>query len=291
MLGHPVLTREAKSQRARFCSRKKAIISLHMIDSPSPIQVILEASGLKCPVCNTAGWKASKESVACQSCASSYLFDDGVLRIDGGPKDSTTRFYAAFGGTHFLDTSFANNPVIHCTSRRYRRFIAEQFPSTTGSLLDFGCGDGRLSLWAAENGFSPVIAIDTNLASLKRLAAEARHRSLFNLLVICCDVIQPPFVKDHFDAVLCFEVLYYLVLRFCAGSNRQNLSTRSTKRPSKQRTASKWSLTKGGWVQRRSNYQEVEKATMTRLSQPAFSGLRGWYRWRSLERIVGRRPQ
>ncbi len=59
-----------------------------------------------------------------------------------------------------------------------------------------------------------MIAIDTNLASLKRLAAEARHRSLFNLLVICCDVIQPPFVKDHFDAVLCFEVLYYLVLRF-----------------------------------------------------------------------------
>ena len=206
-------TREAKSQRARFCSPKEAIICLHMIDSPSPIQVILEASGLKCPVCNTARWKASRDSVACQSCASSYLFDDGVLRIDGGPKDSTTLFYAAFGGTHFLDTSFSNNPVIHCTTRRYRRFIAEQFPNTRGSMLDFGCGDGRISLWAAENGFSPVVAIDSNLTSLKRLAAEARHRSLFNLLVVCCDVMQAPFVKDHFDAVLCIEVLYYLVLR------------------------------------------------------------------------------
>lgn len=172
----------------------------------------LEAAGLKCPACETAGWKVSNQSVVCLSCAGTYPFDDGVLRMDGGPKDSTTQFYAAFGGTHFLDTSFANSPVIHCTTRRYRRFVEEQFPNASGSLLDFGCGDGRLSLWAAERGFSPVVAIDSNLASLKRLAAEGRHRSLFNLLVICCDATESPFVKDHFDAVLCFEVLYYLVL-------------------------------------------------------------------------------
>jgi SAM-dependent methyltransferase len=56
------------------------------------------------------------------------------------------------------------------------------------------------------------VATDSNLASLKRLAAEGRHRGLSNLLVVCCDATKPPFVKNHFDAVLCFEVLYYLVL-------------------------------------------------------------------------------
>ena len=172
---------------------------------------ILETSGLKCPRCESAGWRNSKESVVCLSCASTYFFDDGVLRMDGGTIDSTTEFYASFEGTHFLNTSFAANPLIHCTTRRYKQFVEEQFRDARGSILDFGCGDGRLSLWAAESGFSHVVATDSNLASLKRLAGEGRHRGLANLLVICCDMTKPPFAKDHFDAVLCFEVLYYLV--------------------------------------------------------------------------------
>ena len=78
--------------------------------------------------------------------------------------------------------------------------------------MDFGCGDGRLSLWAAVKGFSFVVAADSNVASLKRLAAESRRQGLSNLLIICCDLANPPFVNDGFDAVLCFEVLYYFVL-------------------------------------------------------------------------------
>lgn len=180
---------------------------------------ILEVAGLKCPRCESAGWRTSNDSVVCSSCASTYLFDDGVLRMDGGTIDSTTEFYSAFGGTHFLKASFDANPVIHCTTRRYRLFLGEQFPNASGSVLDFGCGDGRLSLWAGEKGFSRVVATDSNLASLKRLAGESRHRGLTNMLVICCDMTKPPFVKGHFDAVLCFEVLYYLVRtlgRLCA---------------------------------------------------------------------------
>lgn len=170
-----------------------------------------EASGLKCPQCDSAGWKNGNDCVACLSCASTYRFDDGVLRMDGELIDSTTEFYAAFGGAHFLNTSFAASPVIHSTTRRYRLFVEEEFPSAKGSVLDFGCGDGRLSLWAAEKGFSQVVATDSNLDGLKRLARESRHRHLSNILVICCDMAKPPFARNHFDAILCFEVLCYLV--------------------------------------------------------------------------------
>ena len=98
-----------------------------------------------------------------------------------GSKNATTDFYVGLGGTQFVEASFATSPLIHCTTRRYRHFLEEQFPQAFGSLLDFGCGDGRLSLWAAKKGFPLVVAADSNIASLKRLAAESRRQSLFEL--------------------------------------------------------------------------------------------------------------
>ena len=172
----------------------------------------LETSGLKCPACQNNQWKTSQDAIVCVSCASIYRFDEGVLRMDGGSKSATSEFYVGLGGTHFVEASFASSPLIHCTTRRYCHFLEEQFPRAGGALLDFGCGDGRLSLWAANKGFPLVVAADSNVASLKKLAAESRSRNLSNLLIICCDLAKPPFVKDHFDAILCFEVLYYFVL-------------------------------------------------------------------------------
>ena len=49
----------------------------------------------------------------------------------------------------------------------------------------------------------PVVATDSNLSSLKRLAAESHRRRFSNMLFICCDMTTPPFARDHFDAVLC----------------------------------------------------------------------------------------
>jgi len=132
--------------------------------------------------------------------------------MDSAAKNATTDFYVGLGGTQFVEASFADSPLIHCTTRRYRHFLEGQFPKAGGSLLDFGCGDGRLSLWAVEKGFSLVISADSNVASLKRLAAESRRRGLSNLLIICCDLAKPPVANDFFDAILCFEVLYYFVL-------------------------------------------------------------------------------
>lgn len=132
--------------------------------------------------------------------------------MDASPHSGeVSRFYALCGGTHFVGTSFADNPQVYCTTRTYRNFLAKHFPRAAGSLLDFGCGDGRLSLWAIQNQFESVVAMDDNLPALKRLAEEGRKHGSTNLLVVCADATKPPFLPGFFDSVLCFEVLYYLV--------------------------------------------------------------------------------
>lgn len=173
---------------------------------------IYQASGLQCTSCGNASWESDAERLKCSQCGSLYTIDDGVIRMHvPDENDDVTRLYTAFDGTHFVNASFESNPLIYITTRAYLRFLERVFPAPTGNLMDFGCGDGRLSLWAAEKGFSPVVAVDSNLSSLKRLAAEARKRHLDQLVIVCAELKNPPFRFGHFDALLCIEVLYYLI--------------------------------------------------------------------------------
>jgi 2-polyprenyl-3-methyl-5-hydroxy-6-metoxy-1,4-benzoquinol methylase len=173
---------------------------------------IYQTPGLRCLSCSGTSWKIGPEAARCLTCGYIYAIDDGVLRMHLlDENDDVTQLYMAFDGTHFVNATFEDNPLINITTRAYRHFLEELFPRSVGSLMDFGCGDGRFSLWAAEKGFSPVVAVDSNLASLKRLATEARKRKLEQLVIVCADLKKPPFQPDHFDVVLCIEVLYYLV--------------------------------------------------------------------------------
>ncbi len=177
-----------------------------------PLTAIYETSGLKCLSCGGTAWKNTPEAVSCLSCGVIRDIEDGVLQMTiPDDNDDVTRLYEAYGGTHFVDVSFESNPLIYITTRAYRQFLDRLFTTSGGSLIDFGCGDGRFSLWAAEKGFSPVVAVDSNLASLKRLAAEALKRNLKQLIIVCADLKNPPFQPDHFDVVLCIEMLHYLV--------------------------------------------------------------------------------
>ncbi|HMD20856.1 MAG TPA: class I SAM-dependent methyltransferase [Alloacidobacterium sp.] len=172
---------------------------------------LYNASGLQCLSCGGSNWKASMEAIICLSCQTAYAVNDGVVQMqtmnDG---DDVTQFYAATNGTDFVDASFESNTLIYITTRGYRQFLDKVFQEPKSSLMDFGCGDGRFSLWAAEKGFPLVVAVDSNLGSLKRLASEAIRRGLKRLVIVCADLRKPPFQADSFDAVLCIEVLYYL---------------------------------------------------------------------------------
>jgi 2-polyprenyl-3-methyl-5-hydroxy-6-metoxy-1,4-benzoquinol methylase len=173
---------------------------------------IYQASGLLCLSCGKTSWESNTETLRCLSCESVYAIDNGVVRLHvPDENDDVTRLYTAIDGTHFLSASFEGNPLIYITTRAYLRFLERVFPTPAGKLMDFGCGDGRLSLWAAEKGFGPVVAVDSNLSSLQRLAAEASKRNLDQLVIVCADLKKPPFQPGHFDALLCIEVLYYLI--------------------------------------------------------------------------------
>lgn len=171
--------------------------------------------GLKCPVCGGAGFElkhAPEQSLVCNICEARYAIDEGVVRMDKAASENTvSTFYDTCGGSHFVGTTFESNPLIYITTRAYCKFLEKSALCLSKPVLDFGCGDGRFSLWAAEKKFVSVVAMDSNLASLKRLAAQVRHRGLENLLIVCADAARPPLQNGFFETVLCFEVLYYLV--------------------------------------------------------------------------------
>jgi 2-polyprenyl-3-methyl-5-hydroxy-6-metoxy-1,4-benzoquinol methylase len=173
---------------------------------------IYNESGLQCLSCAGSDWQIVPNVIVCLCCKATYAIEDGVVRMHtSNDGDEITQFYSSFHGTSFINVSFENNPLIYITTRAYRQFLDRLFQKPSGSLIDFGCGDGRFSLWAAEKGFSPVVAVDSNLASLKRLAVEVLKRDLKQVAIVCANLKKPPFQPDHFDAVLCIEVLYYLV--------------------------------------------------------------------------------
>lgn len=176
------------------------------------VKSVYEAAGLTCPSCGKIAWDSTEDLMTCSACGSEYPLDEGVLRMDGDASgDEISRYYSVLDGTHFVGALFETNPLVYIMNRGYQRFLDSLALKPSSILLDFGCGDGRLSLWAAERGFQLVVAIDRNPASLKRLAAEAKKRELKNLVIVCANATNPPFKSGTFDAVLCFEVLYYLV--------------------------------------------------------------------------------
>lgn len=173
---------------------------------------IYEACGLICASCRKTSWSVAAQAIICRSCSSAFPVEDGVLILNSTPSSANVfELYSTMGGTHFLGASFAENPLVYCTTRSYQNFLERQLIKPVPLLLDFGCGDGRFSLWAAANNAGTVVAMDSNLAALKRLATEVQERGLTNVLIICADATQSVFPDGTFDAVLCFEVLYYLV--------------------------------------------------------------------------------
>jgi 2-polyprenyl-3-methyl-5-hydroxy-6-metoxy-1,4-benzoquinol methylase len=167
---------------------------------------------LRCLRCRRSNWQQRTDLLRCGCCNASLPIEEGVIFLQGGYRDEATAYYDYTGGPHFVEVTFAANPQIYCTSRQYKGALDCWFPSASGALLDLGCGDGRLSLWALEKGFSPVVALDSTAASLKRLVADAKRRKLDDRLVAICATAQDDcVVPNSFDVILFVELLMYLL--------------------------------------------------------------------------------
>lgn len=169
----------------------------------------LAADYLQCAECGLRHWAISNGGLQC-SCGSTLAWDGTVLRAKTTFSDASTEFYDYTGGAKFVGTKFDDNVQIYATTRAYQQCLEKWFPQPMGALLDLGCGDGRLSLWALEKGFFPVIAVDDCIDSLRRLVTTARERNFHGLIPVAAPIQQAPLRPSSFQVILCIEVLYYL---------------------------------------------------------------------------------
>jgi SAM-dependent methyltransferase len=165
---------------------------------------------LRCKSCGASHWAEQTTGIRCQDCGLTMQWDEGVLVLEDRHRDEATRYYDFIGGPHFIDVTFESNLLVHCVTRKFRQYLDQWFPSGQGALLDLGCGDGRLSLWALERGFSPVIALDTSLQALKRLVKAAESRNLKGLVPVCATFQDNCLTPASFDVVLFIEALCYV---------------------------------------------------------------------------------
>jgi 2-polyprenyl-3-methyl-5-hydroxy-6-metoxy-1,4-benzoquinol methylase len=76
-------------------------------------------------------------------------------------------------------------------------------------VLDAGCGVGYGAVILAQSGASEVIGIDI----APNVVATAAKAKLPNLVFAPGDVTRLPYEDDHFDLVVCFEVIEHLAER------------------------------------------------------------------------------
>ena len=179
------------------------------MDEPPMDMLRLAVDYLQCAECGLRQWAISDDGLHC-SCGSTLVWDGAMLHAQSAFSDASTEFYDYTGGARFVGTKFDDNVQIYATTRAYQQCLEKWFSQPAGALLDLGCGDGRLSLWALEKGFFPVIAVDDCVESLRRLAATARERKLNGLIPIAAPIQQAPLRPSSFQVILCIEVLYYL---------------------------------------------------------------------------------
>ena len=171
---------------------------------------------LACPGCGESRWAATDSELSCTACKRIVGIDAGVLLLDGGAPDPIGVYYDDIGGPHFVGTTFETNLHVHLATLAYERLFAEFFPKPGLTLVDLGCGDGRLSLWALRQGFR-VVAVDRTLAPLKRLAAAADASGLRGLIVAQAPFNTPLLRAESFDVALAIEAFTYLGDRYSEG--------------------------------------------------------------------------
>jgi len=80
-----------------------------------------------------------------------------------------------------------------------------------GSVLDVGCGTGRISVYLAERGYQ-VTGIDVSEALLSVARDFARKRSL-DIHFLQTEGITLPFPDNSFDILIGFKILCYIPTR------------------------------------------------------------------------------
>jgi len=76
------------------------------------------------------------------------------------------------------------------------------------TVLDFGCGAGRHSVYLAKQGFR-VVGFDVSSTALRTMNQRLKSESLEGVLIVESEMSGLPFVDECFDAVVSTNVLHH----------------------------------------------------------------------------------
>ena len=137
----------------------------------------------------------------------------GNVLVYDMPEDFSIDVHESVGGTNLqkladrdYSLSSLEFPVYSDLIRQHLRGVNKHSP-----VLDAGCGDGRFALELAQDGFTNIVALDSNLESLIRLEGKLQRLGLADsVTLVRASVAHPPVRRSHFRVVLAIGVLYYL---------------------------------------------------------------------------------
>lgn len=90
---------------------------------------------------------------------------------------------------------------------KFHQDIKKELP--TGKVLDVGCGQGRHTLYFAEQGYDSY-GIDYVKRAIEEADEEAKKRKLYNAHFLVMDLLSLDFPKDMFDIVIDWSVLDHI---------------------------------------------------------------------------------
>lgn len=92
---------------------------------------------------------------------------------------------------------------------------------SSGSVLDAGCGAGRISLWLARQGYE-VTGVDVS-RELIGIAVKNLQNSNMEIDYRHIDEFDYPFMDNSFDVIICFKVLCYIPTKELRNKYLENL--------------------------------------------------------------------
>jgi ubiquinone/menaquinone biosynthesis C-methylase UbiE len=114
------------------------------------------------------------------------------------------------------DKEIFGNRKYYSTVRRSRNFTQQWIAINTPGLvfLDYACGNGDNTLFAAENGAALSLGFDISQISVQNCKKESEQRGLKNTRFFQADAERTRLPDSSIDIILCSGMLHHLDLSF-----------------------------------------------------------------------------
>lgn len=115
-------------------------------------------------------------------------------------KGSLQNFLVEHFGVFHLGTRIRNNILEN---------ILDKMDLSKNNLLDAGCGIGLASIYHSTK-FASVTGVDLEDRKIDQAKILSKSNSIKNVSFRTVNLMDPPFTKNKFDTIICFEVIEHV---------------------------------------------------------------------------------